>query len=349
MEKRKIAANIEISRLGVGCWSFGGGEYWGDQNQKDVEKIVGKAIDCGVNFFDTARMYNDGESEKSLGLALKGRRHEAVVCSKVSPAKAYYKTLKEECELSLSNLGTDYLDIYMLHWPINLFGIKHFTDDPDVIAKPPTVEEAFAAFADLKKEGKIREIGVSNHGVSQICEALEFCPDLAVNEVTYNIISRAIEFEILPLCREKNISVITSMTLMQGILAGIYDKIEDIPPNQAHSRHFKNERGGKTSRHYEEGAEDEILEVMKVLREISKDLNISVAQLSAAWVFANGQVDCALLGSRNENELTENIKAAEIILAQDTVERINAVSLPVLKKLGSNADYYENTKNGRIY
>ena len=349
METREIAKNIKISRLGMGCWSFGGGEYWGEQNQKDVDTVVHKALDCGVNFFDTARMYNDGESEKSLGLALKNKRTQAVICSKVSPAKAYYKTLKEECETSLKNLNTDYIDIYMMHWPINKFGIKHFTDDPEIIKNPPASEEAFRALSDLRKEGKIKAVGVSNYGVTQTREALDLCPELSVTEMTYNIISRAIESEILPFCLEKNISVITSMSLMQGILTGRYAKIEDIPPNQAHSRHFKNERGLGTSRHYEDGAEDEITEVLKTLSSLSTQLNITVAQLSVAWVFANKQIDCALLGSRNETELTENIRAAEIILSPDIVEKINAVSLPVLKKLGDNPDYYENTKNSRIY
>jgi len=349
MQIREIAKDVKISRLGMGCWSFGGGEYWGEQNQKDVDIVVHKALDNGVNFFDTARMYNDGESEKSLGLALKNKRNQAIICSKVSPAKAYYKTLKEECEISLKNLSTDYIDIYMMHWPINPFGVKHFTDDPEIIKNPPTAEEAFRALSDLKKEGKIKAVGVSNYGVTQMREALELCPELSVNEMTYNIISRAIESEILPFCKEKNISVITSMSLMQGVLTGRYTKIEDIPPHQAHSRHFRNERGAGTSRHYENGAEEEITEVLKTLDEVSKDLNISVAQLSIAWVFANKQVDCALLGSRNQAELLENIQAAEIVLAPDIAEKINKISLPVLKKLGDNADYYENTKNSRIY
>jgi len=349
MEKRKIAGGIEISRLGVGCWSFGGGKYWGRQDQKDVEAVVHRALDSGVNFFDTARMYNDGESEKSLGLALKSRRGEAVVCSKVSPAKAYYKTLKHECEASLVGLGTDYLDIYMLHWPINAYGIKHFTDDPAVIANPPTDEEAFCALSDLKKEGKIRAAGVSNFGASQLKKALGLCPGLAADEVTYNIISRAAEAEIFPFCAGHGISVVTSMALMQGVLTGKYEKLEDIPPNQAHSRHFANDRGGGTSRHFEEGAEDEIIGVMGVLRALSGELGISAAQLSIAWVFSNSQVDCALLGSRSTAQFSENIEAANIVLAPDVVEKINAASLPVLKKLGNNADYYENTKNSRVY
>ena len=103
------------------------------------------------------------------------------------------------------------------------------------------------------------------------------------------------------------------------------------------------------SRHYEDGAEDEVMEVLKALHEIAAELNISVAQVSIAWVFANKQVDCALSGSRNEKELLENIKTAEIVLPTDVVEKINAVSLPVLRKLGNNPDYYEHTKDSRIY
>ena len=349
METRIIAGNIKISRLGVGCWAFGGGEYWGGQSQKDVEAVVHTAMDNGVNFFDTARMYNNGESEKSLGLALKNRRPEAVICSKVSPANAYYNALKKECEASLTNLRTDYIDMYMMHWPINQYGLKHFTDDPGILSNPPEPEEAFRALADLKKEGKIKAIGVSNYGAAQMREAIELCPDLAANEIAYNIISRAIEAEIMPCCKQNNIAVITSMSLMQGVLAGRYAAIEDIPAYQARSRHFKNERGQGLSRHFEDGAEAETAAVLDALREIAAELNISVAQLSVAWVFANGQVDCALLGSRSESELLENIRAAVIVLPEWAVEKINLISLPVLNKLGNNADYYENDKNSRIY
>jgi aryl-alcohol dehydrogenase-like predicted oxidoreductase len=167
--------------------------------------------------------------------------------------------------------------------------------------------------------------------------------------MSYNIISRAIEAEIIPFCKKNNISLVTSMALMQGILSGRYASLDDIPAHQAHSRHFKNERGQGTSRHFEDGAEAEITEVMKTLSELSASLGISAAQLSIAWIFANDSVDCALLGSRNEFELMENIGAAALVLPRDVIEQIDSVSLPVLKKLGNNADYYENSKNSRIY
>ncbi len=349
MKHIQIANEMYISCIGIGCWSFGGGDYWGDQNQADVQHVVDYALDNGVNFFDTARMYNNGNSEKSLGAALKGKRDSAIVCSKVSPANAYYATLKHECEQSLINLGADYVDIYMLHWPINPFGIKHFTQDPDIIKNPPTAEEAFAALNDLKKEGKIRAIGVSNFGVKQLSEATNLCSELSVNEMPYNILSRAIEAEIVPFCEKNSISIITSMTLQQGLLAGIYKNAGEVPSHQAHSRHFAHSSGKGTSRHFEDGAEDEIFAAIPKLQDIASDLNISLAELSIAWALSKRGISSCLVGCRNANELKVNLTAAFVDLPSDAIALIDEISHPILCKLGNNPDYYENTKNSRIY
>jgi aryl-alcohol dehydrogenase-like predicted oxidoreductase len=340
---------LPLSRIGIGCWAFGGGEYWGEQNQKDVDAVVHLAVERGLTVFDTARMYNDGASEVSLGRALKGLRDKAFVVSKVSPARAYKKTLKEECEMSLRNLGMDYLDLYMMHWPINPLGIKHFTEDPEIIAHPPTTEEAFGALMELKKEGKIRHIGISNYGIKQMKEAAAVCSEIAVNEMPYNIISRAIEAEIIPYCAEQGVKIISSMTLQQGVLAGIYKTADDVPPHQAHSRHYAQDRGKGTSRHYEAGAEKEVFKTLDLLRELSAGMGVSVAQLSVAWVLSNPAIASALIGSRNETELEDNIKASELKLPKDALDKINAVSFEVLKKLGNSPDYYENSRESRIY
>jgi aryl-alcohol dehydrogenase-like predicted oxidoreductase len=342
-------SGLSLSRIGIGCWAFGGGEYWGEQNQKDVDAVVHTAVDRGINVFDTARMYNDGASEVSLGKALKGKRDKAIVISKVSPAKAYRKILKDECEISLRNLGIDYLDLYMMHWPINPLGIRHFTNDPQIIARPPSTEEAFAALAELKKEGKIRHIGVSNYGVKQLSQALVACSEIAANEVPYNIISRAIEGEIMPYCDEQGIDIISSMTLQQGVLAGIYKSADEVRPHQAHSRHFAQERGKGTSRHNEAGAEAEVFHTVELLNKLSVEMGVSMAQLSIAWVLANPRIACALVGSRNIKQLEDNIKALELQLTADTVKKINDASKEVLEKLGNNPDYYENSRESRIY
>ncbi len=207
-------SGISVSSMTVGCWAFGGGDYWGDQSQADVDRVVHAALDLGVNTFDTAEMYNDGESERSLGKALKGRRNEAVVMSKISPSNCH--EVRKHCVESLRRLGTDYLDVYMLHWPINKLAVEHFTADKTIIAAPPTVEEAYARLDELKKEGLIRSIGMSNFGRTQMEQVVATGVRVDVNEMPYNIVSRAIETEIVPYCTKNDIGIIGSMGLQQA-------------------------------------------------------------------------------------------------------------------------------------
>ena len=185
MERRVCGkSGIEISSMGIGCWSYGGGDYWGPQAQSDVTAVANAALDAGINFFDTAEGYNNGRSEEALAVALKNRRHEAVIATKVSrPDPA---TIREHCEASLQRLQTDYVDIYMIHWP------------HDEIA----IEESMAELTRLQDDGLIRAIGVSNFGVEQLTAALETGASIAVNQLCYNLLSRAIEPELLPLCRK---------------------------------------------------------------------------------------------------------------------------------------------------
>ena len=349
MQRRKFGkSDIEVSPIGMGCWSYGGGEYWGEQSQNDVNNVVRKALDLGINLFDTAEMYNNGASEGSLGVALKGVRNKAVVCSKISPSNARPETLRKHCEASLERLGTDYMDIYMLHWPISQIAIKHFTNDRDLIEKPPSVQDAFDTLMRLKKEGKIRYIGISNFGVEQMSEAINTGAEIIINEMPYNILSRAIEKEIVPFCIKNHISVIGSMALQQGLLAGIYKIADDVPPNQAHSRHFKHERGAGTSRHGGNGAEKEIFEAIGKIGKVADDLDIHIAQLAISWVLSKPGIDCTLVGSRNIKELEANIKAGSLTLEREVLEKIDGISEPVLKKLGFNPDYYESEEHSRI-
>ncbi len=350
MKKNKVGkSGIEITSLGMGCWAYGGGSYWGDQAQQDVNEIVAMALDSGINYFDTAEVYNDGESERSLGIALKGRRTEAIIGSKVSTSNVQPQVLRKHCEDSLRRLQTDYIDIYMLHWPINPKAIEHFSNDPSLIANPPSVEEAFSTLQDLKREGKIREIGISNHGVGQMQEVLRVCPDIAVNELPYNLISRAIEESILPFCVEHSIGVLGYMAYQQGILTGAFDDLSQVAPPQAHSRHFHFSRGGELSRHTEEGAEKEIQALLKVITELSKELSVTPATLSLSWAMQKKGISNTLVGSRNRKELLSNIQAAEFEMPMDVYEKLNAASQPVLDVVGSNPDYYQNREESRIW
>ncbi|MDR2862847.1 MAG: aldo/keto reductase [Puniceicoccales bacterium] len=348
MKKNKLGkSGIQVSAMTVGCWAFGGGEYWGKQDQSDVDAVVHTALDLGANTFDTAEVYNNGESERSLGVALKGHRAGAVVISKISPSNCH--DVRKHCLASLQRLGMDYLDVYMLHWPINKLAIEHFTADKTTLAAPPTIESAYAQLAALKEEGLIRAIGMSNFGRKQMAEVLATGVQVDVNELTYNIVSRAIEAEIAPYCLENQISVIGSMGLQQGVLAGKYKTPEEVRPHQAHSRHFPEFRGQGTARHGEAGAEKEIFAVVDRLREIAASLHIGVGQLAIAWILKKPFMASTLVGSRNIPTLKENIAACTVEIADDVEALIDEISQPVLDILGNNPDYYENTAKSRIF
>jgi aryl-alcohol dehydrogenase-like predicted oxidoreductase len=348
MRKVKLGkSNVSVSAMTVGCWPFGGGAYWGEQSQKDVDNVVSAALDWGVNAFDTAEMYNDGESERSLGKALKGRRNEAVIISKISPSNC--RNVRKHCLASLQRLGTDYLDVYMLHWPINKLAVEHFTSDKNVIEAPPTVEYAYAQLDILKQEGLIRSIGMSNFGRRQMEEVIATGVQTDVNEMPYNIVSRAIEAEIAPYCMENSISIIGSMGLQQGLLAGIYQTVDDVPPHQAHSRHFAQERGKGTSRHNEAGAEKEIFEAVDHLRGIAAGLHIHIAQLAIAWILKKPFMASTLVGSRNLEELNMNVAACTLEISKETEALIDRISQPTLDILGNNPDYYEHSSSSRIF
>jgi aryl-alcohol dehydrogenase-like predicted oxidoreductase len=340
-------SDILVSAMTIGCWPFGGGDYWGEQSQADVDNVVRMALDRGVNTFDTAEMYNGGESERSLGKALGNRRKEAVIISKISPSNC--REVRKHCEESLKRLGTDYIDVYMLHWPINKLALEHFTSDHSIIQIPPTVEEAYRQLDDLKKEGLIRSAGMSNFGRTQMEEVVSTGVRVDVNEMPYNIVSRAIEAEIAPYCMEHAISLIGSMGLQQGLLAGIYKTPGEVPYNQAHSRHYPDYRGGGTSRHGEEGAEKELFDVVAQLQALSSDLHVQMAQLAIAWILKKPFMASTLVGSRNLRELEMNIEACSLEISDEVEALIDKASLPVLRILGNNPDYYEHSSKSRIY
>jgi aryl-alcohol dehydrogenase-like predicted oxidoreductase len=346
MQKKELGkSGIFIPPVGIGTWAFGGGAYWGNQSRKDVDAVVHAAIEKGFNFFDTAEVYNNGESEISLGKALKGRRGEAIIASKISPAGA--ENVRERLAASLKRLGTDYLDIYMMHWPINPLSLQHYTREKS--ERLPSTEEAFHQLAEVKKEGLIRSIGISNFGARQMGEVLAADVQIDLNEITYNIVSRAIEAEIVPFCEKHSISIVASMALQQGLLTGKYSSAEEVPPPQAHSRHFHQKRGGAESRHNEEGAEAEIFEVVAFLKKLSAETGHSPGELAIAWVLAKPFIASTLAGCRNVTQLEANIAACDVRLSADIVRRIDEASLPVLRKLGNSPDYYENRNNNRIY
>lgn len=332
MEKRICGkSEIELAVLGIGCWSFGGGKYWGAQEESDVRAVVHTALDYGINYFDTAEAYNAGRSEESLGKALQGRRQEAIIGAKVGPDNTEPSVLRAHCEDSLRRLQTDYIDIYMVHWPIT----EH------------SVEEAFATLMALRSEGKIRSIGVSNFGVQQLSEALGTGARVDVNQLCYNLVSRAIEVEILPLCRQQGIGVLGYMPLLQGILTGKYRTADEVPAPRTRTRHFRGDR--PEARHGEVGAEEETFLAADGIRVMAREEGIPMGQLALAWTIAKPGITCMIAGTRNVSQLRQHLQACSFSLSPEIVAQLDTLTEPLLRKLGSNADYYQGGENSRVH
>lgn len=348
MEYRKIGdSELRLSLFGLGCWAFGGGDYWGsDHDQSAVNDVVHHAVDLGVNYFDSAEVYNEGRSESSLGMAIKGiTRDKLIIGTKISPSNCFPGKVSEYCEESLKRLDTDYVDIYMIHWPIHPHSIRHFTQDQDIINKQPALSDTLDELLKLKQEGKIRNIGVSNHNAKRL-DSFPSNVGIAVNELPYNLLCRAPEYEILPYCKRKGIGVIGYMSLLQGILAGIYPDIDSIPPMMRRTRHFDS-RKNELSRHGEHGAEIETNMALEGIREIAAESGISMPDLAIKWAVANSAISSSLVGVRAVTRLEANIKAINEPLDDQIISKLNKVTEGLKKKLGNLHDYYESIANDR--
>jgi myo-inositol catabolism protein IolS len=340
-------SGLGLPAVGLGCWAFGGGEYWGPQDQGDVDQVVHAALDLGMTYFDSAEAYNAGASESSLGRALGGRRQRALVGTKVNPSNCAPATLRAHCEASLQRLGTDWIDLYMVHWPLNASAIRHFTSDGALISSPPDLAQALATLEALKREGKIRHWGVSNFGVRQLREvaALGFQP--AADELAYNLLMRGIEAEVLPHCRERGIGVLGYSALMQGLLSGKFSSIDELPAARTRTRHFAGTRKG--SRHGGPGVEAEVLAAVQAIAAIATELGVSMGDLAIAWAVANPAVTCTIVGCRNRQQLEENVRALSIPLAPATKARLDQATNAVLEELGPHIDYYQSIEDSRSY
>jgi myo-inositol catabolism protein IolS len=340
-------SGLRLPAVGLGCWAFGGGEYWGPQNQDDVDEVVHAALDLGITYFDSAEAYNAGASERSLGRALAGRRSRALIGTKVNPSHAAPAVLRAHCEASLQRLGTEWIDLYMVHWPLNASAIRHFTSDAVLIAHPPDLGEALAVLEALKREGKIRHWGVSNFGVRQLREvaALGFHP--TADELAYNLLMRGIEAEVLPHCRERGIGVLGYSALMQGLLSGKFTSIDELPPARTRTRHFASSRPG--SRHGGPGVERQVLAAVQGISTIAAELGVPMGDLAIAWAVANPAVTCTIVGCRNRRQLEENVRALSIALTPAVKARLDRVTDEVLVALGPHIDYYQSVEDSRSF
>ena len=314
-------SGINVSEIALGCWPFAGGSYWGRQDDPASIATVHAALDAGIILFDTAEGYEEGESERVLGRALKKRRQEAIVATKVSTENLASADVVTACERSLSNLGTDYIDLYQIHWP------NH--DVP--------IEDTARALQRLKEQGKIRAVGVSNFAVRDLTDMLG-AGECVTDQLPYSLLWRAIEHEIQPVCVERNVGIICYSPLAQGLLTGRYRNADEVPEGLAQSRWYSCRR--PNANHHEPGVETEVFDAVDTLRRLAEEAGLSMAILSLAWVRAQPGVTSFLVGARSPDELAWNLPVLEVALPAELQERLSAATDLVKRKLGTNPDMW---------
>ena len=324
MQYRKInKTDIEVSAIGMGCWAISGGEFWGEQDEGEAIAAIDEALGIGINFFDTAELYGDGCSEELLGKAFLNKREQAVIASKVAGDHLRRDDLRRACEGSLKRLRTDYIDLYQIHW----------TD------WEAPIEETMGALEELRREGKIRAIGVSNFGPRDMKSALA-AGECCTNQLPYNLIWRAIEFEVQPACLENDVGILCYSPIMQGLLAGKFASIDDVPPQRARTRHFSRTR--PLTRHGEEGCEEETFQTLDKIRQISEKIGEPMANVAMAWLLHQPGVTSVLAGARNPDQIRRNATAVELELSAETIDELDNATDGLKRTLGRNADLWQS-------
>ena len=302
-------AGARVSVVGLGANRFGSKEV----PQAEVDRIIDAAIDCGVNFIDTANVYNDGGSEETLGHALKGRMDKVVLATKFSyrrkgsdangwGASRYH--MMQAVEHSLRRLQSDHIDLYYAHrW-----------DDTTPI------EETLRAFDDLVRVGKVRYIGASQYASWQLAHAnllaeLKGWSAFVVIQSEYNLLKRDAERELLPYCRAHRVGFVPYHPLAGGFLTGKYEQGKPPPPG-SRGETVKNVQNLMTETNYHK--------VVK-LSSWAKDHGRGVNELAQAWLLAQPQVCSVITGATKLEQLTSNVKAADWQLTSADIEEIEAL------------------------
>ncbi len=314
MQTRKFGnTGMETTTIGFGSWAVGGSGWaagWGPQDDEESVGAIRRALELGINWIDTAAVYGLGHSEEVVAHALKGvpegeRPYVFTKCSMVWDENGEIghnlkaDSVKRECEESLRRLNTDVIDLYQIHWP-----------NPD-----EEIEEGWQAMAELKEEGKVWHIGVSNFDVSQMKRA-QAIASIDSLQPPYSMLDRGIEDEILPYCREQNIAVIVYSPMKSGLLTGemTRERAESLPEDDWRSR----------ARAFNEPQLSKNLGLVDLLREIGGRHDASPAEVAIAWTLLHPAVTAAIVGSRRPDQVDGVVGAADLKLSGDEVGEIEA-------------------------
>ena len=296
----------------MGTWQAGKKDWVGIEDKVSTRAIKA-AFDSGIIAFDTAEAYGTGRSEQILGNALSGVRDRVVYVTKVSPNHLGYDQVLQACHRSLKNLKTDYIDLYMVHWPAGSWGTKRVP-----------IEETMSAMNELKRQGKIRAIGVSNFSFSQLKEAKQYSTIECI-QPPYSLFWRHVERDIMPYCLKNNITLLAYSPLAQGLLTGKFSlshKFEKLD-NRSRNRLFK----GKIAKRAQAA--------LVRLRPIAERNGLSLGQLALAWVIAQPGTS-AIAGARNEAQVIENAKAVDVSLSYADLKEMDSIGRTVTDAMDDN-------------
>jgi methylglyoxal reductase len=312
---------LSASIIGLGAWVMGGGAVWGE-NPDDGQSVeaIQAAIDHGINLIDTAPAYGFGRSEEVVGRAIRGRRDRVVVATKCGlwwddergsffanfdgrPIRRSLRpdTIRVEVERSLQRLGIDTIDLYQTHWP---------SVPPD--ATP--IADTMACLRQLRAEGKIRAIGVSNVSLAELREHEAHGP-VASDQLRYSMLYRAPEKDLLPHCAERRLATLTYMSLEQGLLTGKVGRDRVFRPDEFRSNAAWNPWFLLSNR-------GRVLDLLERWGGLTRKYDCTLAQLVLAWTAAQPGVTHVLAGARTRAQVEENLQAASLNLEPDDLQRI---------------------------
>ncbi|MBB5895132.1 aldo/keto reductase [Kutzneria kofuensis] len=310
MEYRKLGrTGIDVSVYCLGTMMFGA---MGNPDHDESIRIIHRALDAGVNFVDTADGYSFGESEEIVGKALRGRRDDVVLATKVfypmddkpNHGGTSRRWIVTEVENSLRRLQTDHIDLYQIHRP-----------------RPDTdIEETLSALTDLVRSGKVRAIGSSTFPASQIVEA-QWAAErrgyerFRTEQPPYSIINRSIEREVLPVCQRYGMGTLVWSPLGQGLLTGRYRR----------DRLDTTHRGGLMPQHF---GDDRKLEVVERLVPLAEKAGLPMTQLAMAFAINHPGVTSAIIGPRTMAQLDDVLAGADVRLDDEVLDRIDEIAPP---------------------
>lgn len=313
MEKRKLGrSDVQITPIIMGTWQAGK-KMWAGIDDNEIAGAIRTAYEAGITTFDTAEEYGWGHSEQTLGKALAPFRKEAVIATKVFANHLEYDQVMGSCHRSLNRLQTDFIDIYQIHWPSGSWGTKIVP-----------VEETMRAMNDLREQGKIRAVGVSNFSRKQLEEACQYGRIDSI-QPPYSLFWRQVESDVLPFCRDNDIYILSYSSMSQGILTGKF---------KAGHQFAKGDHRTKNRLFQKENFE-RVQEALNRLRPIADDRGVTLGQLALAWVIAQPGT-AAIAGARNPEQAAQNAGAADVILSREDLDKMETISRSVTDHLDDN-------------